>query len=252
MNAFKIDRRSILKGAVATFGMWALPGAAAAATRATSPVTPIDQATTERLINRARREFERVSSLIPHHDKVAIADFSLASHRPRFFIIDMAAGKVKSYLVAHGRGSDPEHEGLLQHFSNRPGSFATSKGAYLTAQQYEGKFGTAMRLEGLDPTNNEAMDRAIVIHEAWYADRDMIRRYGKLGRSEGCFTVSPGLAREVIERLGSGRLLFADKLDANEPIEPAKIAALSQSEAGEVIAQQQPTRSSSPVPFYDF
>lgn len=69
-----------------------------------------------------------------------------------------------------------------------------------------------MRLSGLDPSNNNAEARAIVIHSAWYAEPQVVRDYGKLGRSEGCFALSTSSHAEVMARLGPGRLLYADKL----------------------------------------
>lgn len=164
------------------------------------------------LFARARRELERAGRTIWLKDKVGIADFSRVSSEPRFFILDMASGAIHRYLVAHGRGSDPEHDGWLKSFSNEFNSFATSRGAYLTGTWYNGKYGTSLRLNGLDRDNSHAMDRAIVLHGAWYSNPDMIAKWGKLGRSEGCFAVSEDRLMEVIGRMGPGRLLFADKL----------------------------------------
>lgn len=123
----------------------------------------------------------------------------------------MIGGRVASYLTAHGRGSDPEHTGMLKRFSNAPGSYATSRGAYETGDLYDGKYGRAMRLAGLDADNSNAEARAIVIHAAWYVSDDMIAKHGKLGRSEGCFALSGQGLAEVLARLGPGRLLHAGK-----------------------------------------
>ena len=50
------------------------------------------------------------------------------------------------------------------------------------------------------------------MHSAWYAEPDQVATHGKLGRSEGCFAL-PGISHaEAMTRLGSGRLLFADKV----------------------------------------
>jgi hypothetical protein len=40
----------------------------------------------------------------------------------------------------------------------------------------------------------------------------VVRDYGKLGRSEGCFAFSAASHAEVLARLGPGRLLYADKV----------------------------------------
>ena len=64
--------------------------------------------------------------------------------------------------------------GYLEQFSNQPGSEATSNGAYTTGETYHGKYGLSMKVRGLDWSNNNAESRAIVIHNAWYAEPDMI------------------------------------------------------------------------------
>ena len=150
--------------------------------------------------------------VIPHADVIGIADFSRASRDPRFYIVDLRSGFTTEHLCAHGRGSDPAHSGWLAYFSNEPGSEATSSGAYLTGDAYFGKYGHSMRLTGLDYSNNNAEMRAIVVHSAWYAEPKVVEEYGKLGRSEGCFAL-PGISHaEAMTRLGSGRLLYADKV----------------------------------------
>jgi hypothetical protein len=126
----------------------------------------------------------------------------------------MISGTVSSHLTAHGRGSDPAHTGWLRKFSNDFGSNASSDGAYVTGVQYDGKYGRAIRLAGLDPQNSNAEARAIVIHQAWYVSDDMIAKYGKLGRSEGCFALNEMGIAETLAALGPGRLLYAGKLDA--------------------------------------
>src|SRR3569623_3835702 len=117
-------------------------------------------------------------------------------------------GTVESHLVAHGRGSDPGHSGFLQRFSNDFGSYATSNGAYTTADYYDGKYGTSMKVRGLDWTKNNAEARAIVIHNAWYAEDDMIPLHGQLGRSEGCFAMSRTSQYEVMSKVAGCSLIY--------------------------------------------
>ena len=116
-------------------------------------------------------------------------------------------------LVAHGRGSDPQHDGWLKSFSNTINSEATSRGAYLVGDGFTGKYGTSLRLQGLDPDNSNAYDRAIVMHPAWYAAPDMLAKWGKLGRSEGCFAMDPEYFGQSLALLAGGRLLFADRIE---------------------------------------
>lgn len=161
--------------------------------------------------------FQRAKAALDQHriwyrDKIGIVDFSKPSSEPRFHVVDLQNGTVDSHLVAHGRGSDPGHSGYLQRFSNQFGSYATSNGTYTTAGYYDGKYGTSLRVDGLDPTNNNAMARAIVIHNAWYAEPEMIAEHGMLGRSEGCFAMPKKSQWAVMQQLAGGRMIYAEKV----------------------------------------
>ncbi|WP_260924535.1 murein L,D-transpeptidase catalytic domain family protein [Novosphingobium sp. 9] len=166
----------------------------------------------QRILAAAQREVSRVRASIWRADLVGIADFSQPSWKPRFHFANLEDGTVRSFLLAHGRGSDPAHSGWLQSFSNQVGSEATSRGAYLTCEWYQGKYGTSIRLQGLDADNSRALERAIVVHPAWYVDESMIAKWGKLGRSEGCFAMSQANFNEALWHLSGGRLLFADRI----------------------------------------
>jgi hypothetical protein len=163
------------------------------------------------LLRRALDALQRHGGNIDHHDLLGIADFSQHSRAPRFHLLNLGDGTATSHLVAHGRGSDPAHTGWLERFSNAPRSEATSAGAYRTDAMYVGEHGRSMRLDGLDPTNDNAASRAIVVHGAWYVSDDIIRHFGVLGRSEGCLAVANSSLDEVLTRLGTGRLIYADK-----------------------------------------
>jgi len=161
-------------------------------------------------LDRARAVLATHGSRIRFHDFVGLVDFGAPSGTPRFRILDMGNGRVlANHLVAHGRGSDPENTGFLQKFSNRPGSNASSEGSFLTGETYFGKHGRSRQLHGLDPQNDMAFARAIVLHGADYVSQDMARSSGRIGRSLGCFAVSGKDIDEVMAMLGPGRLLFA-------------------------------------------
>ena len=145
-------------------------------------------------------------------DTIGIVDFSRPSNEERFYVVDLASGEVEAHRVAHGRGSDPDHSGFVERFSNNFGSYASSNGAYLTGDYYDGKYGLSMKVRGLDWSNFNAEPRAIVIHNAWYAEDDMIPLHGKLGRSEGCFAMSRANQYKVMRKLAGGRMIYADKL----------------------------------------
>jgi len=161
--------------------------------------------------------FQKAKAALDMHriaarDFIGVVDFSLPSSERRFHVVDLRNGQVESYRVAHGQGSDPAHSGFLERFSNTPGSEATSNGAYQTLDTYEGKYGLSMKVRGLDWSNSNAESRAIVIHNAWYAEPEMIEAHGKLGRSQGCFAFARADQWPVMQKLAGGRMIYADKL----------------------------------------
>jgi hypothetical protein len=193
------------------------PPAAPAAPVAIAPVPArpavmIDSSIDPRLLARARAAFDYHRPSLLHIDVIGIADFSQPSKTPRFFLLETASGRVSKHLVAHGRGSDPDHSGWLERFSNQMNSEASSSGGYVTGDYYPGKYGRSLRLTGLDPSNSNAEARAIVVHSAWYAEPEVAQEHGKLGRSEGCFALSYNSLQETLERLGPGHFLYADKI----------------------------------------
>lgn len=144
-------------------------------------------------------------------DRIAVADFAANSATPRLFLIDLTSGAVEAFRTAHGKGSDPAHAGVAVNFSNTPGGYATSLGAYLTGARYEGAHGASLLLDGLDATNSNARSRAIVLHSAPYMSASFIAQFGRPGRSLGCFVVAPDEIAHVLEWLQGGVLLYAGR-----------------------------------------
>ncbi len=196
-----LQRRDFLGLAAAGAAMLAVPARAL-------PSPAIDA----RLLARALASFQRHRAQVGRADVMAIADYSRPSRDRRFHLVDLASGATASMLVAHGRGSDPAHSGWLQQFSNADGSYASCSGAFVTGAEYVGKHGRSMRLAGLDASNCNAEPRAIVIHTAAYVTEAMARTMGKVGRSQGCFTLTDADLGQVMARLGKGRFLYSDKV----------------------------------------
>jgi hypothetical protein len=167
-----------------------------------------------RILDAAAAQKQRLGARLWRTDVIGVADFALPSSEPRLHFANLENGTVRSFYVAHGRGSDPEHDGWLKTFSNAFGSEATSRGAYLTCEWYNGKYGTSIRLQGFDADNSHALERSIVMHPAWYAAPEMAEKWGKLGRSEGCFAMAPSQFNEALWHLSGGRLLYADRIGA--------------------------------------
>lgn len=174
------------------------------------PVLDPDYLIRRPLMHAALDALKRHGDRIEKQDRVYIVDFQAHSSAARMFRLDLATGKATAFRTAHGRGSDPAHTGYAQRFSNVPESNASSVGAYLTAgQAFGAKHGPNVLLDGLDPTNSEVRDRAIIVHAADYCEPAYLSANGKLGRSFGCFAVSKADLAALRPDMDGGRLLFA-------------------------------------------
>ncbi|MFC4478910.1 MULTISPECIES: murein L,D-transpeptidase catalytic domain-containing protein [Flavobacterium] len=107
-----------------------------------------------------------ISSNPKYNSRIAfLVDMKIKSGKNRFFVYDLEHGQIIDQgLVAHGKGSETGIKGDILQFSNMPESNCTSLGRYSVERSYKGIFGKAYRLAGLDPTNSNAMKRAIVLH----------------------------------------------------------------------------------------
>ena len=140
--------------------------------------------------------------------RLAVIDYSKPSLEPRLWVFDLASPRLLfAEHVAHGRGSG---DNLARMFSNIDGSHQSSLGLFETAETYVGGNGYSLRMDGLEPgVNDHARERAIVMHGARYVDPVLGRQQGRLGRSFGCPAVRSVVARQVIDTLKDGQLLFA-------------------------------------------
>lgn len=158
----------------------------------------------QKLLITATEYFDSNISKIKNQRFMGIIDFKQHNSKERFYIIDMESGRVETYLTAHGKNSDPDHDGYATKFSNTPDSLMSSLGFYLTAETYNGSNGYSLRLDGLTSTNSNARARAIVIHGA-----DYVSPGSKIGRSYGCPALEMRYHADLINRLKGGSLLYA-------------------------------------------
>jgi len=140
--------------------------------------------------------------------RLAVIDYSLPSTEQRLWVFDLKRRKLLFHeLVAHGRNSG---ENMATLFSNLNESHATSLGLFRTQGSYRGQNGYSLRMEGLEPGfNDNAFDRAIVIHGAPYVSPVLARANGRIGRSLGCPAVRPAIAHRLIDSMKDGQLLFS-------------------------------------------
>jgi hypothetical protein len=138
---------------------------------------------------------------------LSIVDFSLPASRKRLFVIDMENAKLLfNTYVAHGRNSGKEY---ATQFSNRPESFQSSLGFYITKGTYSGAHGFSLQLEGEEKgINDNAFSRAIVMHSADYVNKKLIKSQGYMGRSLGCPALPKAVYKPIIETIKNGSCLF--------------------------------------------
>ena len=144
---------------------------------------------------------------------LTVIDYSKPSSEKRLWVYDLATRELLyEELVAHGQGTGAN---IASKFSNNNDSHQTSLGLFVTDTTYVGKNGYSLRLDGLDKgINDRARERAIVMHGAPYVSQEFVKANGRLGRSWGCPAVSNAVAKQLIDRVKGGGLVFAYYPDA--------------------------------------
>ncbi|MDG0816793.1 murein L,D-transpeptidase catalytic domain family protein [Bdellovibrio svalbardensis] len=149
--------------------------------------------------------YDANAAKIKNKDYLSVIDFRQFSGKKRFFIINMKTGEVWAIRVAHGKGSDPDHDGYANSFSNASGSNASSLGYYLAAETYDGSHGYSLKLDGLSSTNSNARSRSVVVHGADYVSEASVIQ----GRSWGCPAVAMENRTKLINMIKGGSLIYA-------------------------------------------
>ena len=144
---------------------------------------------------------------------LTLIDYSRPSLEPRLWVFDLADGRLLfKELVAHGRHTG---DNMATQFSDTLNSYQSSLGLFVARDTYVGGNGYSLRLDGLEPGfNGRARERAIVMHGAPYVDAAAGARQGRLGRSLGCPALREAVARDVIDTVRGGGVVFSYYPDA--------------------------------------
>lgn len=140
-------------------------------------------------------------------DVLSVCDFSQPSRARRMYVIDLPNRRVlyRTY-VAHGMGSGREY---ACSFSNRPNSYKSSLGFYITRDTYIGANGLSLRIDGVEKGFNDmARSRHIVIHGAGYVSERILHKYGIMGTTLGCPAVPEDMAAQIIPVIKKGSCFF--------------------------------------------
>lgn len=152
-----------------------------------------------------------------HHNKIkglsnnkfVVVDMQIPSYNKRMFLIENEI-VTNFYICAHGvNSSNPNNRALAKTFSNKINSRMSSLGAMMTTETYIGKHGLSLKLTGLEKGINDNVEkRHIVIHGADYCSEGYIKLAGRAGQSWGCLAVDKKVIKSLIEKLGSGTLVY--------------------------------------------
>lgn len=148
---------------------------------------------------------------------LTVVDFSLSSNTKRLWVIDLEKNIILfQTLVAHGRNTGEE---FAKEFSNQAESFKSSIGFYATGEIYNGKHGSSLKLDGLEKgLNDNARERAVVIHGADYVSESFIRQNKRLGRSQGCPAIPVEMNAKIINVIKDKSCLFIYHPSATQEI----------------------------------
>lgn len=140
-------------------------------------------------------------------------DYGLSNTTPRGYVFDMESLSVVDgpFMVAAGRGSAPNKQGISTRFSNAFGAATTSLGLYVAQDIYAftGHSGgqpyraVGLKLDGVSTGfNDNARARGVVAHGAPYVTET------RAGRSEGCPAIEPARAVKLLPKIANGGLVF--------------------------------------------
>jgi hypothetical protein len=141
-----------------------------------------------------------------NQDYYFFVDLSVHSGKNRFFIYDFKNQKVVNQnLVTHGAcdvfQEHPEKYKKVK-FSNKSNSHCSMKGKYKIGKRDYSSWGINVKywLHGLESTNNNAVNRVVVLH-SWDAvsNEEIYPRYSPL--SWGCPAVSDEFMKVLDEKL---------------------------------------------------
>lgn len=98
-------------------------------------------------------------------------------------------------MAAHGEGHG-EPRKAAPKFSNEENSWLSSLGKCRIAERYNGQFGIAYRLDGLEESNSNVRKRCVVLHA--YSSILPFQIYPfRSARSKGCVMISPHAMKKI-------------------------------------------------------
>jgi hypothetical protein len=168
------------------------------------PYSELTSSTAEKLLQQVERIKKLVRNNPKYNQEIAFfIDMQVMSGKNRFFIYDLKNDLVlDSGLVAHGFGSRIKTDGD-QKFSNESSSLCTALGSYSIGHSYNGQYGKAYKLHGLDATNSKSFSRNIVLHKS--SDVPYEEQTSQIGYSFGCPMVNEKYYQRIEKRIDDSK-----------------------------------------------
>jgi hypothetical protein len=157
-----------------------------------------EKATSKKLLERLKQKAGSLALYAKQHDYNTqycfMVDMKVESGKKRFFVYNLQNDSVEvAGLVTHGSGKVSSDN--IQ-FSNAEGSLCTSLGKYKVGSSYNGKFGLAFKLYGLDNSNSNAFSRFVVLHSHSCVPNEETAPF-PICESWGCPTVAPAFLTQL-------------------------------------------------------
>ncbi|NCU03060.1 MAG: hypothetical protein GXC73_03655 [Chitinophagaceae bacterium] len=161
-----------------------------------------ENVTAKALLNKATTAKQFVKKNKYNEQVCFLIDMKIRSGAERFFVYDLKADSViTSGVVTHGRCNERWLVG--RKYGNEPGCGCTSLGKYKIGNAYNGRFGLAYKLHGLESSNNKAFERFVVLHAHECVPEEEV--WAEICQSDGCPTVSPGFLQQLKTIINASR-----------------------------------------------
>ncbi len=148
-----------------------------------------------------------INNKLNNANVLTIADYSQSCNNKRLYVIDLVNMQLLyNTYVSHGKNSGQE---FANSFSNEKDSNKSSIGFLITGELYFGKYGTALRLDGIEKNiNNNVRKRDIVMHGSNFVNEQRITSRGFIARSLGCPAIPKKEHLSIIQNIKAGSCFF--------------------------------------------
>lgn len=148
-----------------------------------------------------------INNKLNNANVLTIADYSQSCNNKRLYVIDIVNMQLLyNTYVSHGKNSGYE---FANSFSNEQDSNKSSIGFLITGETYFGKYGTALRLDGIEKNiNHNVRKRDIVLHGSNFVNEQRIALRGSIARSLGCPAIPKKEHIGIIQNIKDGSCFF--------------------------------------------